>query len=588
MRVLRPRPRALAVAAIVAAAAPTALPRLAAQPTGTLPPSPGLLRSLEAFDRDLLLLDGALRGTAAPPQAVDAREGQQPALQAPAPQARPSLRSEAQPERVRLSLVQAVAVAVANNPELAEQRARIQQRQGVVRAVEGRFWPRLGLSVGGAFSQASVYNKVLEGNLGLYPVDSPFLVETDSWNRIQANLGMAWAGMDLGWELISFERGAELAEEDQQLQAVRQAYANGLRALQLAVSEAYYNLQLAGQLQRIRAAVVRNDQLLLEQVEALKRSGLVPRLDLLRAQASLQQSRFRLEQAEARQLSRQQALISLLNVRFNTELAAAVQVELQPAWPLDLERTVVAGLTDNPALEALASERQALLNQADRHQARLLPRLELFASAGGATDQLTKPVIDLQGCCKAMNTRQMASQRADWIAGLRLHWRFFDAGTAAAEASASRAAAEAVLQRLAAERNRIRQSLETAFFEYRASLSQLAAAEAAYAAAREAFRDARARYELGLADYTDVSDTITLLTASMEGIAESMTLSNISYARMLRQLQPGPADVGPEAPAPVITLPSRSDDAAVQPLSGRRPVVSVARPSGAAGSGSGG
>jgi hypothetical protein len=199
MRLLRPRPRALAVAAIVAAAAPTALPRLAAQPTGTLPPSPGLLRSLEAFDRDLLLLDGALRGTAAQPQAVDASDGPQPALQAPAPQARPSLRSEDPPERVRLSLVQAVAVAVANNPELAEQRARIQQRQGVVRAVEGRFWPRLGLSVGGAFSQASVYNKVLEGNLGLYPVDSPFLVETDSWNRIQANLGMAspawiWAG----------------------------------------------------------------------------------------------------------------------------------------------------------------------------------------------------------------------------------------------------------------------------------------------------------------------------------------------------------------------------------------------------------
>ncbi|MBL6798654.1 MAG: TolC family protein [Synechococcus sp. BS307-5m-G39] len=560
---------ASAVIVVVASLSRLAAPA-PAQTSGELPPSPGLLRSLEAFDQDLLLLDGALQGSVQDSEAAAPADLHQSALQAPAPEERPSLEdTSGSRERLSLSLAEAVAVAVANNPELAEQRARIDQRQSVVRAVEGRFWPRLGLSLGGAFSQASTYNKVLEGNLGIYPPDSPFLVETGGWNRIQANLGMAWAGLDLGWELISFERGAALAEEDQQLKAVKQSYDNGLRALQLAVSEAYYGQQLAGQLLRIRAAVVRNDALLLQQVQALKRSGLVPRLDLLRAQASLQQSRFRLEQAKALQRSRQQALTSLLNVPFTTELSAVVQVKLQPAWPLDLERTVVGGLTDNPALEALASERQALLNQGDRRQARLLPRLELFALGGGATEQLTKPVIDLQGCCKEMNTPQMASQRADWIAGLRLHWRFFDAGTASAEASASRAAAQAVLQRLAAERNRIRQSLETAFFDYRASLSQLAAAEASYAAAREAFRDARARYELGLANYTDVSNTISLLTASMEGIAESMTLSNISYARMLRQLQSGPVAGIPGAITPELTLQIGSDDASVPPLSGR-------------------
>lgn len=560
---------ASAVIVVVASLSRLAAPA-PAQTSGELPPSPGLLRSLEAFDQDLLLLDGALQGSVQDSEAAAPADLHQSALQAPAPEERPSLEdTSGSRERLSLSLAEAVAVAVANNPELAEQRARIDQRQSVVRAVEGRFWPRLGLSLGGAFSQASTYNKVLEGNLGIYPPDSPFLVETGGWNRIQANLGMAWAGLDLGWELISFERGAALAEEDQQLKVVKQSYDNGLRALQLAVSEAYYGQQLAGQLLRIRAAVVRNDALLLQQVQALKRSGLVPRLDLLRAQASLQQSRFRLEQAKALQRSRQQALTSLLNVPFTTELSAVVQVKLQPAWPLDLERTVVGGLTDNPALEALASERQALLNQGDRRQARLLPRLELFALGGGATEQLTKPVIDLQGCCKEMNTPQMASQRADWIAGLRLHWRFFDAGTASAEASASRAAAQAVLQRLAAERNRIRQSLETAFFDYRASLSQLAAAEASYAAAREAFRDARARYELGLANYTDVSNTISLLTASMEGIAESMTLSNISYARMLRQLQSGPVAGIPGAITPELTLQIGSDDASVPPLSGR-------------------
>ena len=540
----------------------------------TLPPSPGLLRSLATFERDLLELDGVLQ-----PQSLRSEVPfslADPALQPPAPEAAPLTAVAADQTQERLfSLPQALEVAVANNPHLAERRARIAEMRGLKRSVQGRFWPRLGLSLGGSFAQRSEYNLVLQDNAGLYNtlpvyrptldpalptqttrfVDSPFLVEQDGWNRIQANRGSGWGSLVLDWELISFERGAALAEQDQRLVASLQHYGDALRQLQLEVSEAYYGLQLAEQLLRIRQAVVRNDALVRDQVAALKASGLVPRLDLLRAEAALQQSRFRQEQAEALRQSRRQALTNLLNVAFTTLVRAQSEAALQPPWPLPLNATLVAGLRDNPALEKLTADRQALLRQAERRQAQLLPSLELFAAGGGGTDLLTKPVIDLNGCCAASNTRQISSQSADWVAGLRLHWRLFDAGVSGGAADASRAAAEAMLQRLARERNQIRQELETAFYDYRASLSQLAAAEASYQASREAFRDARARYQLGLADYTDVSETISLLTRSMEGIAESTTLANVSYARMLRQLQPVPAQPELE-PTLSLTLPA--------------------------------
>jgi outer membrane protein TolC len=504
-----------------------------------MPQSPGLVRSLASFERDLLELDGALRSQGASDPTTFSLSD--PALQLPDPQAAPvSTAAADQPQERVLSLVQALSVAVANSPELAERRARIAEMRGLQRSVLGRFWPRLALNLGASFAQRSDVNLATEGNSAVYSSDSPFLVETGGWQRIQANLGNAWGSLGLDWELISFERGAALAEQDQRLSASLQQYGDALRQLQLHVSEAYYGLQLADQLLRIREAVVRNDALVRDQVAALKGSGLVPRLDLLRAEAALQQSRFRQEQAEALRQSRRQALTNLLNVAFTTLLRAQTSVAMQPPWPLPLDATLVAGLRDNPALEQLSAERQALLRQADRRQAQLLPNLQLFAAGGGGVDQLTKPVIDLNGCCGASNIRQVANQNADWVAGLRLHWRFFDAGVSGGEAQASRAAAEAVLQRLARQRNQIRQELETAFYDYRASLSQLAAAEASYQASREAFRDARARYQLGLADYTDVSETIMLLTRSMEGIAESTTLANVSYARMLRQLQPVP------------------------------------------------
>ena len=546
-------------------------PARASPPTASsgLPPSPGLLRSLAAFERDLQALDGALSpGAVAPERAFDLAD---PALRAPDPAALPLSASAADQVQERvLSLAQALEVAVANNPELAERRAQIAQMRGLKRSVLGRFWPRLGLNLGGAFSQRSDTNLVLQDNVGLYPAvttppapnpKSAFLVEQNGWSRIQTNRGSGWGSLDMDWELISFERGAALAEQDQRLSAALRQYGDALRELQLKVSEAYYGLQLAEQLLRIREAVVRNDSLVRDQVAALKGAGLVPRLDLLRAEAALQQSRFRQEQAEAMRLSRRQALTNLLNVAFGTLLVAETQVELQPAWPLPLDATVLAGLRDNPSLEQLAAERNALMRQADRRQAQLLPSLNLFAAGGGGTDVITKPVIDLEGCCSATNIPQLSGQSADWVAGLRLHWRLFDAGVSSGAAQASRAAAEAVLQRLARQRNQIRQELETAFYDYRASLSQLAAAEASYRASREAFRDARARYQLGLADYTDVSETITLLTRSMEGIAESTTLANLSYARMLRQLQPVP-----DQPQQDLTLPITLPAALVQQL----------------------
>jgi len=554
--------RSLALVALELLSAPVVALSQPAVPTR--PVSPALLRSLAAFDRDLQELDGALRGTPAAQQPFSLDD---PALRAPDASALPADAAAAQQREARqLSLVQAMAVAVANNPELAERRARIAEMRGLRRSLQGRFWPRLGLELGGSFGQRAVLDQVLDGNTGLYPAPpapaSAFRVEPGGWNRVLANLGRGWGSLALDWELISFERGAALAEQDQRLRASLREYGDALRLLQLQVSEAYYGLQLADQLQRIRAAVVRNDALVRDQVAALKSSGLMPRLDLLRAEAALQQSRFRLEQAEAQRLSRRQLLTNLLNVAFGTLLLAHSAVALQPPWPMPLDATLAAGLRANPSLERLKAERQALLRQADRRQAQLLPSLQLFAAAGGGADLLTKPVIALNGCCAASQIRQLSSQSTDWVAGLRLHWRLFDAGVSGGEAQASRAAAEAVLQRLARQRNQIRQELETAFYEYRASLSQLQAAEASYRASREAFRDARARYQLGLADYTDVSETITLLTRAMEGIAESMTLANVSYARMLRQLLPVPdqPEGSPELP---LTLPA-SVSAALQ------------------------
>ena len=505
------------------------------------PPSGALLRSLELFERDLQRLDAQLSPSERPPVAPPPEQlAAPPAALLPTDPAALTIARE-----LTISLPTALAVAVRNDPELAAVRDSVLERQALLGAARGRWWPELALDLGGSFGQERSFNAVWQDNAGLYPVGSPFLVAADGWNVVQSNLARAAAGFTLGWDLISPSRDAAIAEADNELTASRRRWGDRLRQLQLDVSLAWYGLQLADQLRRIRRAVVESETVVRDQVSALKQAGLVPRLDLLRSEADLQQARWRLEQAEALSQSRRRQLSNLLNVPFTVTLRAPDAVRLLSPWPYDLPQTLARGFRSNPQLQALQAARDALLRRADRRAAELLPRLRLVAGAGYGESVATKPLVRLEGCCAATNIRQLYNQSADWAAALQLHWRFFDGGVTAGEVEASRAAARRTDQTLARERNAIRQRLEAAFYDHHAALAQILAARASYAAAREAWRDVRARYQLGLADYSDVSDTITTLTQALESVAESTTLANVSYAQLLRELLPVP-----ERPAP--------------------------------------
>ena len=517
------------------------------------PPSGSLLRNLDALQRDLDTLDRSLPPTKAEFTTGVEQEALLARLRAPAPTTLPATAEEVTiQERLRINLTTALAVAVQNDPALAEELESVRERQDLAGSARGRWWPQVGINLGGGFHQQRSFSSVWDDNAGLYPSGSPFLVKPDGWNLLQTNKGFGGGGMVVDWALISPERGAAIAEADQDLLASRQRYGDRLRQLQLDVSLAYYGLQLADQIQRIRQAVVDSNTVVRNQVFALKTAGLVPRLDLLRAEAELQQSRFRLQQAHALQRSRERQLSNRLNVPFDVTLMAQEAVRLQPPWPLNLQQTILRGYSSNPQLLALQAAREALLRRADRRAAELMPSLRLVAAAGYGESLATMPLIQLEGCCGSSHIRQLYNQSADWAAGLQLHWRILDGGVTAGAVAASRSAARRTDQNLARERNAIRQRVESAFFDHRAALEQIVAARAAYSAAREAFRDVRARYQLGLADYSDVANTVMTLTAAMEGVAESTTLANVSYAQLLRELLPVSDQPGAPVSLPLV------------------------------------
>ena len=462
-------------------------------------------------------------------------------LKAPAASALPSdAGAYAIRAKVSMDLPGIVQLAVTNDPVLAKAVAKVEEKQNLFNSVAGQYWPSLSLNTGAIYGLSSVYEKATQGNQSFTNPASDFYVPTDSYRKDLVGSWSQFTGLSINYALLSFARQASYNEAEASLQSSRELYGNRLRELQFTVSEAYYAIQLAQQLRKIKSAEVFNDTAVKNQASSLFVNGLVPKVDVLRAEAALQQSIYQLKKTEADLLSSQRRLSNIVNVPFDVTLIVPDSVKLRPAWPLDLASTISLALHDNPQLLAIQSQRTELIQRSKKQQAALLPSINIYANGGLDLGGTQKSDRSSTGCCGAAVIPGLYQQQYGWSVGLLANWLFFDAGITKGEVKASLAAAKGTEQEEAATRNTIRQQVEQAYFDYRASLDQIVAAKASYAAAKEAFKDIRARYLLGLADYTDVSDVVRLLTKAMEDKATAITNTNMNYSRLLRQLVPVP------------------------------------------------
>ena len=486
-----------------------------------------------------------------------------------------------------VSLEQAIAIAFRNNPNLEIQRNQIAAQAATVASLSGAYWPTISVfaDAEGFQSGSSTYSPYDNNNYGFGPMFAaqgqgenvaltkngssvskasagPFYVPAGGSLDVVANGVEAEAGLQLNYAVIDFARTPRVRAAEARLEQFEQQYANQLRALQLEVSEAYYQLQRDEQLVRIRDAVVRTDLIVLEDALNLKQAGLVPRVDLLRRSATLSIDQEALIQALADRAIARRALWTVMNLPADVTPSAADAITLAPAWPLNLEQSLLAAYDNNPELDAILATQRALALQQDQTAAQLLPQLSLFASVGGlaSVERLFDLSISGGGCCGStfLPLEQVAGY--DWSVGLAFNWMIFNAGATSNAIKAIALQEEAASQAYAATRNQIRLRLERAFLNHEASLAKLVSARRAVGAGKEAFRDSSLRYKTGLSNEVDLSVTQTQLVEALVNRLTATVDVNVTYARLLRELLPMPRD--PELSVPTtITLEGFSSQA---------------------------
>jgi len=418
-----------------------------------------------------------------------------------------------------LSLEQALALAFANSASLQAQREQVAAALATFQAAMGTYWPTISAYAAGGYSRSRSTETSLQANdnLGFGPLFSSTGLLTPANPALpptQPQTGTPTAG------------------------------ANQLRSLQLQVSKAYYQLQQQDQLVRVYDANVRNDLVILQDSLDLKQAGLIHRLDVLRRQAIQASDEETLIQALADRAVARRQLAVLLNLPPQVTPSASDPIVVQPRWPLDLEQSLLAAYRGNPELEAILATRQALSQQKQATAAGLLPKLSLFANAGGTSNLSSLGNFELGGggCCGSTGLPLTSTNGWDWSVGLTMTWLLFDAGNTAGQARALAKREAAAAQQYAATRNDIRLRLEQAFFNHEASLAKLSSARRGVAAALEAFRDVRLRYLTGLSSELDVSITQDRLINSLVQRLNATVGVNVTYAQLLRELLPMPRD----------------------------------------------
>jgi outer membrane protein TolC len=290
----------------------------------------------------------------------------------------------------------------------------------------------------------------------------------------------------------------------------------------------------------------------LNDVLALKQAGLVPRLDLLRRQSIEATSQEFLVQALADRAVARRKLAVALNLAPEITPVASDPIQLQPRWPLDLETSLLEAYRDNPELEALLATREALLRDQNQMAAKLLPKLSFMAAGGAGSQQISQ--FNVSGdCCGTTVIPTLNNLNNNWLLGLSFRWLLFDAGTSAAQVRSLGKQAEIQNQRFIAQRNDIRLRLEQAFFNHEASLVKILSARRAVAASLEGFRDAKLRYQTGLANEVTLSLTQDQLVRDLVRRLEATIDVNVSYAQLLRELLPVSRDPN-HIPTPQLIL----------------------------------
>jgi len=422
----------------------------------------------------------------------------------PSPQITPrtngaqALPATPQNQSLKLSVKDAEALALKDNPAISVARLTALATHQVTREVRSNLWPSAYADLTGV--DAHDDSRISAGSL-----NNPII-----YARAAAGTTVSQLITDFGHttNLVASARYHEKAEDQNALATKEQ--------ILLAVDQAFYNALQTRAVLRVAEQTVASRQLVSDQVSALTKSKLKSELDLSFANVNLAQAKLLYLDALNNDKASVAELSAILGYSSLQSFDLVEDTEPLAPPPPDIDKLIADAFAMRPEILAAEFESQSAekLHSADRDL--LLPTVSALGAIGDA------PFRD--------------DRISSWYGavGVNVQVPVFNGFLYTAKAREADLQSQANRQRLADLRNRISRDVRTSWLNANTAFDRVDVSQQLLAQANQALDLAQTRYRLGLGSIVELSQaqlqqTQAEIGSAQAGYAYRLALSMLRY-----------------------------------------------------------
>ncbi|MEL6401846.1 MAG: TolC family protein [Cyanobacteria bacterium J06626_4] len=421
---------------------------------------------------------------------------------------------QTQPEEVEImgtqpvTLEEAIELSYRNNPDLRTALLELEQSQAALREAQAANFPTV--SVNGTLQGQNTTDTSTEA------VPTPgggLAFESSSTEELGASVS---AQVDVVYNLFSSgQRGATIRAAEEQVRLSELEVERRREDLRLNTANEYYDLQASIESIRISEAFLEEAERNLRDTSLREEVGVGTRFDVLRAEVQVANARQDVVNAERSRQVAQSTLARRLNVPPSLTITT-VPVDIAGNWPLGLEESIVLAYQNRAELEQQLVQSDIGEELRAAELAALGPQVDLFANYT-ISDTLT----------------QSDSFNDNYSFGARVSWTLFEGGAAQARARQRELDSEIAERNFEESRNTIRLSVESAFYNLEANLTNIDTARLSVEQAQEALELAILRFDAGVGTQLDILNAQSELTDAEVNLVEAI----VGYNRSLSEIK---------------------------------------------------
>jgi len=442
----------------------------------------------------------------------------------------------------KISLDEAIALGIRNNPELVSAFRSIQEYEWQLIAAQRQWYPTFQISNGAPTLGLDVvtyttkyYNDPNRESTSTSP-NSAINSEPLSISQYNNTLNFQ-PNASISWNFIDPTRQPDINAASEALRQQKLLFEVSARDLILNIQTSYFALQSTRQLIGEFYQIYDINRQLLEVNKARYEIRLVSMLALAQTQTQLYNQLSQLLGYTNRFIEESATLAMRLGLPSDVLALPDEKANLYRDWSMTLSETIDRAVESREEiLASLAAAEEARWEGISKMNS-YLPIILLYGQ--GSLSMESGVINGLPGRDNTFSEQLFTTWNG--AVGLGFEWTW-DGGVDAAIARSDDAQEE--MERSRAETNRLKavQQVRSSFGQYETSRVAVDSARLAYKSAQVAQEAARARYEIGLGDITSIVQTIEQLGTASVTLSESILNYNKSVAQLYRYSATWPSD----------------------------------------------